>query len=157
MEIRGADMRFGPVSHPQTTGQSEHAVKQMKHALTKWALEQPGRDLAQWHAAVPQLVRYVNSRCHKKLGTSPARLRLGWTPRDGSLHRDEVNFEFPPDAELQAEIMRSRCERRDDELVARGLRHGQQADEYNESLATATSCSEVRVGDKHVLTRIISG
>lgn len=104
----GAEMLFGPVSHPQSTGLSERMVRMIKQQLMKWALGKRGVGLEEWHLALAKLTIDINTRRSPSLGVTPAEAFLGFNPmhaRDDESRRpgfteDQVEaFENDDDAD----------------------------------------------------------
>ena len=112
----GSTMRFGPVSCPQTTRQSENAVKLVKHELKTWAAANEILSEQQhkaWYLEIPRINRVVNSRYHLGLETSPSIVMLGWNTLDGPCKYTHPGFEATEDErpDIQAEAMNVFAER----------------------------------------------
>ena len=86
-------MRFGPISHLQSSGLSESGVKLVKRELKAWGMNLSEPERKNWHLIIPRINRSINSRCHKDLGTAPSMLFLGWNTLDGPLQRHLPRFD----------------------------------------------------------------
>ena len=117
MRKEGSTMRFGPVSHPQSTGQSENAVKLVRRELKAWAACQDFLSEEQqqlWYMAVPRINRSINSRYHRMLQTAPSMIMLGWDTLDGHLQRHSPRYDIEDDnSQIQTETARMFTEERD--------------------------------------------
>ena len=97
----GTTMIFGPVSHPQSTGLVERAVRLLKAQLMKWAVERYGGELGDWDKALPHLVVALNSRHVQTLGSSPAKAMFGFEPFSKHHGVDPVEIDWEQLEELE--------------------------------------------------------
>lgn len=87
---RGTMMRFGPVTHPQTTGLPENTVKLLKKQLQLWALTTSKDRWPLWHRAVPAIVNKINNRYIRRLNISPSMVMMGMSPLRTPVELEEM-------------------------------------------------------------------